>query len=296
MSKQTEITVFDTKVRVLNVDGVDYFCITDLARYKNPKEPDTVIRSWLNTRRELDFLKEWELAYNPDFKTTMDSRFEGFKNYVVDVFLKNLSSVKKWLAYTNAKGLYTQRGRYGGTYAHATIALNFANYIHSKFYIRLLEEYQVLKRNQTMLLGDPGDIKRHLTAGNYSLLVSSIFNQMDERLLMQPQPYKSRTPFQTEADMLNEIVFKMTAKDWRLKNSDKPVDKNMRDYASVLDLVILNNLQFLDSMLLQWGCAKEEREQFLKEAYDFQYPILSRSKTIKEMQKLADRVGELGEG
>jgi len=291
MSK-AEITVFDTKVRVMRIDDADYFCITDLAKYKNPKQPDVAIRSWLNTRREIDFLYEWELAYNLDFKTTTSSSFKGFGLYLQEVFLKNLSTVGKWITYTGAKGLLTKRGKYGGTYAHSTIALNFANYIHSKFYIRLLEEYQVLKKEHALLLGDPGDIKRHLTAGNYSLLVSAMFTQMDERLLTDPQPYKSRTPYQVEADILNQIVFKMTAKEWRALNTDKPVNRNMRDFASVLDLVILNNLQFLDSMLLQWDCNKEQREDLLQEAYDFQYPILKRSKTIQQMQALADEVSK----
>lgn len=288
MSNNTEIIVFGTKVRVIRKDNIDYFCITDLARYKSPDDPNMVIRSWLNTRREIEFLQEWETAYNPDFKTTISSSFRGFKNYLVDVFLKNLSSVGKWVAYTNAKGIFTQKGRYGGTYAQSTIALNFANYIHARFYIRLLEEYQTLKQQQVLLLGDPFDIKRHLTAGNYSLLVSAIFSRMDERLLTHPQPYKSRIPFEIEANILNEIVFHTTAKQWRASNPDKPIDRNLRDYASILELVILNNLEFLDSMLLQWDCDKEERQSILQEAYNFQYPILKRSKTIQRMQELAD--------
>lgn len=288
MSKKTEITVFDTKVRVVRLEDSDYFCITDLARFKNPKNPDIPIRSWLNTRREIDFLFEWESAYNLDFKTTTYSSFKGFEKYLLEVFLKNSGSVSKWVSYTNAKGLFTKKGKYGGTYAHSTIALNFANSINSKFYIKLLEEYQTLKKHQALQLGDPMDIKRNLTAGNYSLLVSAIFSQMDERLLTEPQPYKSLVPFQSEADMLNEIVFKTTAKQWRLTNPDKPVNKNMRDFASVLELVILNNLQFLDSMLLQWNCEKEERKTILTEAYNFQYPILKRSNVVKRLQQLAN--------
>jgi len=229
MSYKAEIDVFNTKVRVIRIDATDYICITDLARYKSADNPDMVIRSWLNTKRELEFLQEWEIAYNPDFKTTTSSSFKGFKNYVVDVFLKNLSSIGKWVSYTNAKGIFTKKGRYGGTYAHSTIALNFANYIHARFYIKLLEEYRELKQHQALLKGDPGDIKRHLTAGNYSLLVSALFSQMDERLLSQPQPYKSRSPFQAEADMLNQIVFGTTAKQWRALNPDKPADRNIRD-------------------------------------------------------------------
>lgn len=289
MKKSNEIEVFETPVRIERNEDNDYICLTDLAKYKNPKSPDTVIRNWLNTRRELDFLKEWEIAYNPEFKEEPSDGFLGLKNYVIDVFLKNTGSVGKWISYTNAKGIITKKGRYGGTFAHSTVALNFANYINAKFYIRLLEEYQTLKQNQAMLLGDPFDLKRNLTAGNYSLLVSAIFSQMDERLLLQPQPYKSRLPFQAEADMLNEIVFGSSAKQWRIDNPDLPADRNMRDYASVLDLIILNNLQFLDSMLLQWDCEKEDRRNMLKDAYDFQYPVLKRSKTIKKMQEWADK-------
>lgn len=288
-----EIEVFNTKVRVIQQEEEDYICLTDLAKYKNPDKPDEVIRTWLNTRRELDFLQEWELAYNTDFKLTESGDYKGFNRYVGEVFLKNTSSISKWITYTNAVGIRSSRGRYGGTYAHSTIALNFANYINAKFYIGVLEEYQVLKKHQALLLGDPLDIKRHLTAGNYSVLVSSVFSKMDERLLTQPQPLKSQSPFQVEADMLNEIVFGMTAKEWRRLNIDKPKGKNMRDYADVLDLVVLNNLQFLDSMLIQWNCTKKERQEFLKEAYDFHHPILKRSKTIEELQGLADKATKI---
>jgi len=146
MNYKTEITVFDTKVRVIRVEGQDYFCLTDLAKYKNFKRPDVPIRSWMNTKREINFLYEWEVKYNTSFKHTTDSVFKGYKNYLAEIFIKNQSTPALWVAYTNAKGFIVQRGRYGGTYAHVTIALNFANYIHAKFYINLLEEYQTLKQ------------------------------------------------------------------------------------------------------------------------------------------------------
>lgn len=292
MKKNNSIEVFNTKVRIERNGTDDYICITDLAKYKGTDSPDMVIRNWLNTRRELDFLHEWELAYNPAFKERPEGAYGGLSSYLAEVFLKNSGSVGKWISYTDAKGLITKKGRYGGTYAHSTIALNFANYINAKFYIRVLEEYQTLKQSRNALLGDPVNLKRNLTAGNYSLLVASVFSQMDERLLSNPQPYKSRTPFQAEADMLNEIVFGTTAKQWRIANPDKPADKNMRDYASIIDLVVLNNLQFLDSMLIQWNCGKDERKQFLQDAYTFQYPILQRSQTIKKMQQISNRAEE----
>jgi len=292
MSNKTEITVFDTKVRVLKIDDQDYFCLTDLAKYKNPKRPDLPIQSWINGRPNLSAIHEWEILYNKDFKHSTDRVFKGFKEYLAEAFLKNTGSPSKWISYTNAKGFLVKRGKYGGTYAHSTLALHFANYINPKFYIHVLEEYQTLKKERFSLLGDPFGNKRNLAAGNYSLLMASIFSQVDERLLSHPQPYKSRLPFASEVDMINKIVFGYTAKEWRLQNTDKPTNRNQRDYASVLDLVVLNNLEFLDAMLLQWDCEKEERKNLLQQAYDFQYPILKRSKTIKRMQELADKLIE----
>ncbi len=292
MSKQTEITVFDTKVRVVKFLDSDYFCITDLAKYKRPDRPDSVISSWINSKPNLELIYQWELLYNTDFKPTPQGGFKGYESYLAEAFMKDSGSPTKWLTYTGGKGFIVKRGRYGGTYAHSTIALQFANSINAKFHLYVLEEYQKLKVEQTMRLGDPFAIKRHLTAGNYSLLVASIFSQLDERLLTHPQPYKSRLPFAAEVDILNKIVFGNTSKEWRLHNTDKPTDRNQRDYATILQLAILNNLEFLDAMLLQWDCSKEERENLLKEAYDFQYPILKRSKTIQRMQLMADKMKE----
>ena len=290
MSKKAEITVFDTKVKVTKVGEADYICITDLAKYKNPKAPNSTILSWINAKPNLELVFYWESRHNEDFKHTPQGTFKGYDKYLSEQFMKDTGSPAKWKEYTDGVGFVVQRGKYGGTYAHSTIALQFANYINVNFYIHILEEYQELKKEQLLRIGDPSNIKRYLTAGNYSLLVSAIFSRMDERLLTEPQPYKSLVPFQSEADMLNEIVFKTTAKQWRDTNTDKPLDKNIRDYASVLELVILNNLQFLDSMLLQWDCDKEQRKSILKEAYDYQYPILKRSTTIQKMQGLADRI------
>lgn len=286
---KAEIIVFNTKVRVIRIDDDDYFCITDLAKYKNEKIPNSIILSWINAKPNLELVYYWEQRHNENFKRTPQGMFKGYQNYVTDEFMGDTGSPAKFVAYTNAKAFIVKRGRGGGTYAHSTIALQFANYINVNFYIHILEEYQDLKKERVLRLGDPADIKRYLTAGNYALLVSALFSQVDERLLAEPQPYKGRLPLASEADMLNNIVFGTTAKQWRLLNPDKPSNKNMRDYGKVLDLVILNNLQFLDSMLLQWDCTKEERERILKEAYDFQHPILKRSKTIKHMQDLADK-------
>ena len=222
------------------------------------------------------------------FKHTSQGMFKGYEQYLSNEFMRDTGSPAKWINYTNSKAFIVSTRQVWWKLMHIqTIALQFANYINVNFYIHTLEEYQQLKQERLLQLGDPHDLKRYLTAGNYSLLVSAIFSQMDERLLSEPQPYKSRSPFQSEADMLNEIVFRTTAKQWRALNPDKPINKNIRDYAPMLDLIILNNLQFLDSMLIQWDCDKNQRKEILQEAYEFQYPILKRSKTIQKNTRIS---------
>jgi hypothetical protein len=281
MAKRT-ITVEGRKVRLKKIGDFDYISLTDIAKGAS-EEPRFVIRSWLKNTNTIEYLYEWEEKHNPNSnRVHLDT--------VLVMAVKNSFSMtpSKWIGLINARGIVTASGRYGGTYAHSDIAINFCYWLSPKFQIYLIEEFQRLKADEQLLLGDPFNIKRHLTSGNYSILVSAILNQTDERLLTHPQPYKRRLPIASESDMINKIVFGNTAKEWRLQNADKPADRNQRDYAKVLDLVILNNLEFLDAMLLTWGCDKEERQTFLKEAYDFQYPILRRSKTIKKLQELAD--------
>jgi len=222
--------------------------------------------------------------HNPNFKVSDLAHFRD----VVEDKLRNIRP-KMFIELTGAIGIVSTSGRYGGTFAHSDIALDFCRWISPRFSVFLNQEFQRLKAEEQLRLGDPYNIKRHLTSGNYSLLVSAILSQTDERLLTHPQPYKSRLPIASESDMLNKIVFGNTAKEWRLQNTDKPTDRNQRDYANILDLTILNNLEYLDSMLIRWGVEKEERKDILQEAFEIQYPILKRSKTIERLQEIADR-------
>lgn len=283
MSKK-EIQVNGVLIRLSKINDSNYISITDIA--KKHGEPSALISSWLRNMDTLDYLGLWESLENDNFNSL---GFEGIKKQAGRN--KFYLSAKQWVTKTNAIGIKTSAGRYSkGTLAQEDIALNFCYWLEPTFQLYMIREFKRLKIEEELKLGDPYNIKRHLTSGNYSLLVSAILSQTDERLLTHPQPYKGRLPIASESDLLNQIVFGNTAKEWRLHNTDKPVDRNQRDYASVLDLTILNNLEFLDSMLLQWDCGKEERKGILQEAYDFQYPILKRSKTIKKIQELADRI------
>ena len=269
---------------VISINKNGYISLTDIAKRRNENKPSVTIQSWLRNQNTISFLSAWEEIHNPNFKVSDLAHFRD----VVEDKLRNIRP-KMFIELTGAIGIIATSGRYGGTFAHSDIALDFCRWLNPRFSVFLNQEFQRLKAEEQLRLGDPYNIKRHLTSGNYSLLVSAILSQTDERLLTHPQPYKSRLPIASESDLLNKIVFGNTAKEWRLQNTDKPTDRNQRDYASVLDLTILNNLEFLDSMLLRWGVEKEERKDILQEAYEIQYPILKRSKTIERLQAIADR-------
>jgi len=269
-------------VIAVNKDG--YVCLTDIAKRSSDEVPAQLIKGWLRNQNTISYLLAWEKLHNPNFKM---GQMTHFRNYAATN--RNKMSAKIYIEQTGAIGITATAGRFGGTYAHSDIALEFCGWLSPEFKVYVQKEFQRLKAEEQLRLGDPFNIKRFLTSGNYSLLVTSILSQVDERLLTHPQPYKKRLPFAAEADMINKIVFGNTSKEWRLHNADKPMNRNQRDYASVLDLTVLNNLEFLDAMLIQWDVIElEERKSILQTTYDFMYPILKRSKTIKKLQSLAD--------
>lgn len=267
------------------IDKKGFVSLTDIAKSSSENKPNVTIQSWLRNQSTITYLETWEEVHNPNFKGSQMTTFRKFASTN-----RSKISATVYIEQTGAIGIFTKSGRYGGTYAHSDIALEFCSWLSPQFKVYLYKEFQRLKTEEQLKLGDPHNIKRYLTSGNYSLLVSAVLAQVDERLLTHPQPYKSRLPFAAEADMINEIVFGQTAQEWRRKNADKPLNRNQRDYAKVVDLQILANLESLDSMLLQWDCNMTERRKFLQEMYDFQYPILKRSKTMKKLQELADSI------
>ncbi|MFK7983700.1 MAG: KilA-N domain-containing protein [Saprospiraceae bacterium] len=244
MAKQ-KINVNGIEVRIKKEKDTDYISLTDIAK-RSSDEPRFIIRNWLRNSNTVKYLYEWEEIHFPNSN-------RADIGTVLEIALDNNVSLtpSKWINLIQAEGITSASGRYGGTYAHSDIALNFCYWLSPKFQIYFIKEFQRLKAEEQLRLGDPFNIKRFLTTGNYSLLVTSILSQVDERLLTHPQPYKSRLPFAAEADMINKIVFGNTSKEWRLHNMDKPTNRNQRDYANVLDLTVLNNLEFLDAMLIQ---------------------------------------------
>lgn len=280
MAKKS-ITIDGTTI---GIDKNGFISLTDIAKRRQDSEPRFIIRSWFKNSNTLQFLETWETLENTNFNR---DQMVTFRMSMQDNSIT--PNISNYIAQTGATGIVSSSGRHGGTFAHSDIALNFCYWLSPKFQVYLMKEFQRLKADEQIRLGDPFKIKRHLASGNYSVLMASILSNTDERLLTHPQPYKSRLPIAAEVDMINVIVFGQSAKQWMGNNPDKPTDRNQRDYASVLDLAILNNLEFLDALLIQWDVdTLKEREKILQDAYDFIYPILKRSKTIKNLQDLAD--------
>ena len=278
----------DVKGFQINIDEGKYISLTDIAKSSSKRQPNQVIRSWLRNRGTIGYLDTWEEVHNPNFKS---GQMATFRKKAEDN--RSIITAQTYIEQTGAIGITSKAGCYGGTYAHPDIAINFCYWLSPQFQVYFIKEFQRLKHEEALRLGDPFNIKRFLTAGSYSLLVNSLLSKVDERLLTHPQPYKKRLPFAAEADMINQIVFGESAKQWRFNNPNAPTNRNQRDFASVLELVVLNCLEVIDAMLIQWDVVElKERQKILQDTFDFIHPILKRTKTIQDLQKLADKANQ----
>jgi hypothetical protein len=222
--KGRDITIFSQKEE-------DYISITDIARYKDEERSDYIIQNWLRNRNTIEFLGIWEQLNNPDFNSI---EFDGIRK---QAGLNSFSlTAKRRIEATNAVGLTSKTGRYGGTYAHKDIAFEFASWISVEFKLYLIKEFQRLKEEELKQLG--WDIRRNLAKINYRIHTDAI-----KENLIPPEltPRQINLIYASEADVLNMALFGMTAKDWRDSHPDEK--GNIRDYANVSQLVCLSNLE-----------------------------------------------------
>ncbi len=254
------MNINDTVINVTKIDGQDYICLTDMAKSAGS---DRALHSWLRTKNTIDFLGFWEQIHNPDFKV---HEFVYFKtNAGANSFNP---SITEWIEQTNAKGIVTKRGRYGGTYAHKDIAFEFGTWLSPEFKLLIITEFQRLKAKEQKLV--EWDSHRYLTRVNYHLHTDSI----RDYLLPQLNASKSQQTFTytDEADMLNMIVFGQTALDWRNANPTLAKNnKNQRDHATIQQLVILANLENLNAHFISEGKTQPERLQSLIDTAKRQY-------------------------
>ena len=238
------------KDKIINVTGVnddDYVSLTDIARFKTDGETNPVIANWMRKVDTLEFLKLWEQINNINFKPT---DFEGFKSKPGENAFT--ISPKKWIELTNAVGIRVKSGKNGGTFAHRDIALEFASWISAEVKLYIIKEFQRLKVEESEELEWQG--KRLLTKINYLIHTDAIKTYLIPIELTDAQ--KSFI-YASEADMLNVALFGMRSKEWKDNNPDKK--GNIRDYASTIELAILSNLEYHNSLLIKDGINPKER-------------------------------------
>lgn len=230
----------------------EYISLTDIARYKSD-EPKDVIKNWMRRKDTIEFLGLWEILHNPDFKGV---EFDSFKNEAgYNAFTL---SPQKWIEKTNAIGIESKSGRYGGTFAHSDIAFEFASWISPEFKLYIIKDYQRLKQDENSRLSLNWNLNREISKLNYRIHTDAIRDNLIPPELTQKQISYT---YANEADLLNSVLFGKTAKQWREEN--QKLEGNVRDYASLQQLLVLANMESYNAILINQGCEQEERMKLL---------------------------------
>ena len=275
--KKQKIEIQNRSITVkLSQNENDYISLTDIAKYKDPESTGIVIAHWLSTKYTIQFIGSWEQLHNPDFNVTEfgNIRNEAGSNGFI------LSS-SKWIKSTNAIGIRSSAGRYGGTFAHKDIAFEFATWISPEFKLYLIKEFQRLKVEENQRLIGGWDAKRMLTKINYKIHTDSIKQNIVLPLKLSVK--EATITYANEADVLNVALFGLTAQDWKLKNKSK--EGNMRDYADVCQLVCLANLESLNAEFITMGMSQKDRLLKLNKAAIVQMKSLLANTTVKKLLK-----------
>ena len=247
MAKQNIIIVKDANIRTMNINGVDYICITDIAKQKNSAEPKDVVKNWMRQKNTLEYLGLWEKLNNPNFKGV------EFDPLLAEAGSNAFTmSPTRWVELTSAIGIVTKNGAGGGTYAQRDIAFKFANWVSVEFELYLVKEFQRLKAEEQKLLG--WTAKRELSKINYRIHTDAIKRHL---IPEEVTPAQSSIIYAEEADVLNVAMFGMTAKQWREANPE--LKGNIRDYATINELICLSNMENINAVLINDGIPQGER-------------------------------------
>lgn len=249
MAKSNKIEVKGSEISILSNSEQDYICITDIARHKDPEHIDDIIKNWLRNRNTIELLGYWEILNNPNFKPV---EFDGFRKQAgLNSFTM---TAKKWIESTNAIGIISKSGRYGGTYAHKDIAFEFASWISIEFKLYIIKEFQRLKEEENSSKKLEWNLQRTISKINYRIHTDAIKENLIPISITANQ---KNFIYADEADILNVALFGKTAKEWRIGN---PNEKgNIRDTATIEQLVVLSNLESINAMLIQQEIAQQNR-------------------------------------
>lgn len=275
MTKNRKIEVQQVEVAISDFQGEDYICLTDMAKAKTDDvRAADVIKNWIRTRTTLEFLGTWEKIYNPDFKVVEFDHFKsqaGLPSFVL--------SPSQWVENTNAIGIFSKAGRYGGTYAHKDIAFEFGSAISAEFKLYLIKEFQRLKEQENDRLKLEWNLQRTLAKINYTIHTDAIKEQ-----LIPPQLSSKQTSlvYASETDLLNMALFGITAAEWHRNNPE--AKGNIRDYATLEQLVVLSNLESINAVLIRQGLSQSERLIQLNNIAIVQITSLIKNNSIKKLR------------
>jgi len=271
--KDEKIVVRGTEVTVFQMKDSDYISITDMAKHKNSDDPRFVIQNWMKTRSTVEFMGLWEIINNANFNRV---EFDTVKNEAgSNAFVL---TPKKWITATGAVGIISKAGRYGGTYAHQDIAFEFASWISAEFKLYLIKEFQRLKSNETHRQKLEWNVSRTLAKVNYLVHTNAVKEHLIPDDLSRS---KQRFVYADEADMLNLALFNKTAADWRKQH---PQEKgNIRDTATIEQLVVLSNLESFNSELIKEGLDADARLKRLNQIAIRQMQVMLENRSLKRL-------------
>lgn len=272
MSKK-DLSVQGINITFIQEGGEEFISLTDMT--KRFEDPKYLIENWMRNRNTVEFLGTWELLHNPHFNSV------GFDDIRMNAGLNTFKlSVKAWIESTNAVGFRAKAGRYGGTYAHPDIALNFGIWLSPAFQVYLNKEYRRLKEEEATRLQESWDLKRELSKINYRIHTDAIRDS-----LVPPEILGSGLEgvlYASEADLLNKALFGKTAKEWKEENPS--LAGNMRDHASAMQLILMSNLESLNAEFIRLGLSQQERLYRLNQAAIAQaQSLVSKQKTLEKL-------------
>lgn len=280
-----KMEVQGTKISVINHNGGDYICLTDMIKAKgDDNRAADVIKNWIRNRGTIEFLGAWETIYNPSFKVV---EFDHFKK---EAGLPTFTmSVSNWVEKTNSIGIFSKQGKFGGTYAHKDIAFEFGAAISPIFKLYIIKEFQRLKEIETNNYNLEWNVKRIVSKANYTLHTDAIKDHMLPKMNINKN--NEWLVYADEADILNVALWGCTSKQWRDANPKAVLNgENLRDTASINELAILSNIESLNSILIKQGMSKRDRFVLLKETALEQLTSLNKIDFLKTLKYTSDSV------
>lgn len=272
-NKNQTITVKNTKITILKSDSENYISLTDIARQKNPNEPKDIVKNWMRSKNTIEFLGLWEKINNQNFKgVEFDSLWQeaGANAFVL--------SPSKWIDNTDAIGIISKAGKTGGTFAHKDIAFEFASWISTEFKFYLIKEFQRLKEEENNRLKLEWNLQRTLAKINYRIHTDAIKENLIPQIISKQQ---ASMIYANEADLLNVALFGKTAAEFKKENLNS--NGNLRDNANLEQLVVMTNLESINSVLIKHNLSQSERLKKLNEIAIFQMKSLLKSDRLKNL-------------